>query len=211
MHLSQEGIAGVTAGTEWLSSGAGVVVVGGKVYANGVTAGEVCHTDDHHNHSWQRNASLLSPSQTDVLTLFSPRGILLRSGDSQILLTPDRVVMTTDQLVVRDPSDHLLVLAQDHKHLITSTSVRASGPALLVFNTSIQTPSLTSLIGAQNGHRKGLRIESLTRSTRLLGPMGVHIRADTGSMLLHAHGDLRVHSKSDRVTISFLIAMSSHD
>lgn len=59
MYLSQEGIAGVTAGTEWLSSGADVVV-GGKVYVNGVTAGEVRHTDADHNHSWQRNASLLS-------------------------------------------------------------------------------------------------------------------------------------------------------
>lgn len=155
----------------------------------------------------------LTHSQTDVLTLLSPRGIILRSGDTQVLLQPHRVVMTTDQLVLRDASDRLQVLAHHNKHLITSTSFRATGDRALQFNTSIQTPLLTSLIDAEGelNHVRDLRIESLTRSTRLLGPKGVHIWSQNGSTVVQALRDVRIHSKSDRVCIPFTYRIWSHD
>lgn len=140
--------------------------------------------------------------QADVLRLLSPRGVAFNSGATKLFLGSEGAVAVAEQLVLRDGDGKLQLLLQHNNHLIAASSIRVNNDRAFRFNSSIQAPYFTS-VQPHHDHgpnSNGIRIESPSRATRLLGPKALSVRSSSGSVTLHAFRDLKFLSKSDRVS-----------
>lgn len=164
-------------------------------------------------------ANRLMSTEGRQLTISNLKEVILsgNSADQKLLIGSGVIGSSANHLAIREPgSGRLLFLVDNKENLVMAT------PRLKINNrqgirftgTSIQVPQVSGDRKAFNGPRGShgvfnnlttssnsnpLRIESLSRGMKILGPSGVSFKSIKGSVTMSSLKDWRINSTSGRV------------
>jgi len=140
-------------------------------------------------------------SKTDSpLHINSRRNISLSAVDDknnvlgQITLSSHQIVMKNKELYIQDDKGRTLLYADDKKLKIDIENMDITVPGGLNFESSIETPLVSSSDGA-----KDLRVESLTKKLILNGPDGIEMNSFGNDISFTSLKDIQISSKKGKI------------
>ncbi|KAI1278771.1 Delta-sarcoglycan [Halotydeus destructor] len=128
------------------------------------------------------------------------------TNDSHLLtIGPNTVESYSNQLVIRDVQGNLLMLVNDDHVAVTANKLRVNNPLGIQFNCSLQAPSVELLEFSSSSSRTSsnaeLKVQSLTRKTRILGPKSVSLDSKSGSVRFTSLRRLSLMSKRHQIAL----------